>query len=151
MIQREKVRIVLVSSTAFYPQHWLSFKEMTLQNNWEAFVITWRKKTPALLHLQKSWLTPGDGFSPNIFELNGDNLMENTKLLKVRLRHINPDIVWIQEEPINIYTREILRHYLFTFWSPRIYCAVCENNFARFPLSLKVKVRQRLLWHRLNG
>ena len=65
-----------------------------------------------------------------------------------QLRAIRPDVVWVQEEPIDPFLLEMLALYRFSR-RPRIATAVCENIFPR-PRRLAERTARRLLWPRLD-
>ena len=50
-----------------------------------------------------------------------------------QLRDIGPDVIWVQEEPIDPFLLEMLALYRFRS-RPRIVTAVCENIFPRPPV-----------------
>ena len=65
-----------------------------------------------------------------------------------QLRAIRPDVIWVQEEPIDPFLLEMLALYRF-HKRPRIVTAVCENIFPR-PRRLAERTARRLLWPRLD-
>jgi glycosyltransferase involved in cell wall biosynthesis len=65
-----------------------------------------------------------------------------------QLRDIRPDVIWVQEEPIDPFLLEMLALYRFSR-RPRIATAVCENIFPR-PRRLAERTARRLLWPRLD-
>ena len=65
-----------------------------------------------------------------------------------QLRDIDPDAIWVQEEPIDPFLLEMLALYRFRK-RPRIVTAVCENIFPR-PRRFAERAARRLLWPRLD-
>jgi glycosyltransferase involved in cell wall biosynthesis len=68
--------------------------------------------------------------------------------LAQQLRGLRPDVIWVQEEPIDPFLLEMLALYRFRR-RPRIVTAVCENIFP--PPPRVERLARRLLWPRLDG
>ena len=65
-----------------------------------------------------------------------------------QLRDVRPDVIWVQEEPVDPFLLEMLALYRFRR-GPRIVTAVCESIFPR-PSRFAVRAARRLLWPRLD-
>jgi glycosyltransferase involved in cell wall biosynthesis len=69
--------------------------------------------------------------------------------LRRELRSIQPDVIWIQEEPTDPYLIEILGLYRFDRRT-RIVTAVCENIFDHWQIR-RLRPVWRFFWSRLDG
>src|SRR5262245_32287894 len=106
--------LVLYSRLAFYPVHWLALEEVV--RNYDANAVVLAAAPPADL--------------PTVHQAHGNADAETALPIEVRrvptgsrrerlvwiarqLRGIRPDVVWVQEEPIDPFLLEMLALYRF--------------------------------------
>jgi glycosyltransferase involved in cell wall biosynthesis len=141
--------LVLYSKLAFYPVHWLALEELVGRYSARAVVLA--APPPELTAVQEQVGRADPDRSAHGIEVRWmPTGSRRTRLawLARQLREIGPDVVWVQEEPIDPFLLEILALYRFRR-RPRIVTAVCENIFP--PPPLPERLARRLLWPRLDG
>ena len=151
MMSSSDRNLLLLSQLAFYPMHWHVFRFLCTDYRVQGTVIA---RVPASLpsvHQQLGWVDPRTAtvdFPVNIRYMPEGNRLSKVRWLYQELRTIQPDVIWVQEEPTDPYLLEILALYLVKR-RPRIVTSVCENIFSRG--SWLRYLTRRLLWSRLDG
>jgi glycosyltransferase involved in cell wall biosynthesis len=146
-----KQTLVLYSRLAFYPVHWLALEEIV--RRYEAHAIVLAAAPPADLptvHQAHGTADPASasGLPIKVRHVPPGSRVERLAWVAGQLRAIKPDVIWVQEEPIDPFLLEMLGLYRFRK-RPRIVTAVCENIFPR-PRRLAERTARRLLWPRLD-
>ncbi len=145
-------RILLASQYAFYPFHWEPFRLICEANNLEPSVITTVPPDLPSVHRQLGWVDVEDArlesFAPDIRVQPALGRKQRREWMNAQLEEIQPDAIWIQEEPTAPMVSTILRHYRNDS-RPRIGVAVCENMFPK-PAVWKRWKRERI-WGRIDG
>jgi len=144
-------KLCLYSSQAFYPMHWEAFKYICSHYAVQGYIICDTPPEIPNVHKQLGWIDPtleSEKLGINIYKVPDGDREIKAKYLCKTLKTINPDIIWVQEEPTNYFLFHILKLYYFN-QKARIVTAVCENIFPK-QIGIKQLVRQ-LLWLRLNG
>ncbi|HEU0302949.1 MAG TPA: glycosyltransferase family 4 protein [Gaiellaceae bacterium] len=142
--------LVLYSRLAFYPVHWLALEEIVRRYDVRAIVLA--AAPPAdLPTVHQAHGTADPGASPLPIEVR--HVPRESRLTRLRwiasqLRRARPDVIWVQEEPIDPFLLEMLAMYRVRR-RPRIVTAVCENIFPR-PRRWAERTGRRLLWPRLD-
>jgi glycosyltransferase involved in cell wall biosynthesis len=148
---RPEQTLVLYSRLAFYPVHWLALEEIV--RRYEARAVVLAAAPPADLptvHQAHGTADPGSAqeLSIEVRHVPRGSRRERLAWIARQLRAIRPDMIWVQEEPIDPFLLEMLALYRFAS-RPRIVTAVCENIFPR-PHRLAERAARRLLWPRLD-
>lgn len=145
-------KLLLYSQLAFYPMHREAFVYICEHYPVTGYVIA--DSPPPLPGVHQS-LGSADpdlmrihGQLPDIRYMPEGYNATKTRWLLQQLRDIQPDAIWVQEEPTSYFLFQILRHYWFNR-RPRIVSAVCENIFGRG--NFLKQTAKRLLWSRLDG
>ena len=145
-------RFLLVSKYAFYPPHWKAFVEICGSYNVEGSIISESPPTLPDVHKQLGWIGPEEAkkeaCSPQIFHVPEVGRRKQKAWFKKTLERINPDSIWIQQEPTDALTLSTLKYFRNND-CVNIVCSVCENIFKDG--SWKKKFECRRLWPRLNG
>ncbi len=143
-------KLILYSKLAFYPMHWEAFKYLRTHYAVRGTVIA---NTPPLIpsvHQQLGWIDPQR--EPTSFDVRlmpQVNKAAKALWLRRELRYLQPDVIWVQEEPTDPYLLEMLTLYRFK-QTPRIVTAVCENIFEHWQIRWFRPV-WRFLWSRLDA
>nr|MCU0515154.1 glycosyltransferase [Anaerolineae bacterium] len=145
-------KLLLYSRLAFYPVHREAFICLGEQYHVTPLVIadtppplpdvhrSIGSADPALLQIR--------GVPPALAYQPPGPPRQQAQWLHAQLRRLQPDAIWVQEEPTSHALFYILRHYWLDR-RPRIVTAVCENIFGRG--SAPRQMLKRLLWSRLDG
>jgi glycosyltransferase involved in cell wall biosynthesis len=129
--------------------HWLALEEVV--RRFEARAIVLAAPPPADLptvHQAHGKADPAAGLPIQVRHVTRGSRRERLAWIARQLRAIRPDVIWVQEEPIDPFLLEMLALYRF-HRKPRIVTAVCENIFPR-PRRLAERTARRLLWPRLD-
>jgi glycosyltransferase involved in cell wall biosynthesis len=148
---RSEQTLVLYSRLAFYPVHWLALEEIV--RRFEARAIVLAAAPPGDLptvHQAHGTADPASasGLPIQVRHVPPGSRLERLAWVARQLRAIRPDVIWVQEEPIDPFLLEMLAVYRFRT-RPRIVTAVCENIFPR-PRRVAERTARRLLWPRLD-
>lgn len=143
--------LVLYSRLAFYPVHWLALEEIVRRYDVRAVVLA--AAPPAdLPTVHQAHGTAGAGSASElpieVRHVPRGSRRKRLAWIARQLRAIHPDVIWVQEEPIDPFLLEMLALYRFRA-RPRIVTAVCENIFPR-PRRAAERAARRLLWPRLD-
>jgi glycosyltransferase involved in cell wall biosynthesis len=143
--------LVLYSRLAFYPVHWLALEEIVRRYDVHAVVLA--AAPPAdLPTVHQAHGTAGPPVSSSlpieVRRVPAGSRTQRLRWIASQLRAIRPDVIWVQEEPIDPFLLEMLAMYRFRR-RPRIVTAVCENIFPR-PRLWAERAARRLLWPRLD-
>lgn len=143
--------LVLYSRLAFYPVHWLALEEIVRRHDTNAVVLA--AGPPADLPTVHQAHGTADPAAPSSLPIEVRHVPRASRRERLvwiarQLRGIRPDVIWVQEEPIDPFLLEMLALYRFRD-RPRIATAVCENIFPR-PRHLSERTARRLLWPRLD-
>jgi glycosyltransferase involved in cell wall biosynthesis len=143
--------LVLYSRLALYPVHWQALEEIVRRYAVRAIVLA--APPPADLptvHQAHGLTDPGrsSGLPIEVRLVPRGSRRARLTWFARQLRAVRPDVVWVQEEPIDPFLLETLALYRFSR-RPRIATAVCENIFPR-PRRLAERMARRLLWPRLD-
>lgn len=142
--------LVLYSRLAFYPVHWLALEEIV--RRYDAHAVVLAAASPVDLptvHQAHGTADPEASSLPiEVRRVPAGSRRERLAWIARQLRGIRPDVIWVQEEPIDPFLLEMLALYRFRD-RPRIVTAVCENIFPR-PRLLAERTARRLLWPRLD-
>jgi glycosyltransferase involved in cell wall biosynthesis len=140
------VRLVLFSSLAFYPVHWLAYEEILERYHASGVVIA--PPAPALTSVHRALGTmEARAEGHEVHRMPGGHPLVRLAWLARTLARVRPDVLWVQEEPTNPYLLAILLWYRLRR-RPRIVVSVCENVFPR-PSLPRDGVR-RLAWGRID-
>ena len=126
---RPEQTLVLYSRLAFYPVHWLALEEVV--RRFEARAIVLAAPPPADLptvHRAHGTADPAAGLPIEVRQVPPGSRRGRLTWIARQLRAIRPDVIWVQEEPIDPFLLEMLALYRFR-QRPRIVTAVCENIF----------------------
>lgn len=145
-------RVVLCSRYAFYPIHFEAFRYLCRNYAVEGVLIGCATPDLPSVHQQLGSIDSAsikkvDGIMEVLTMPEGD-VGTQTKWLFGQLDRLNPDAIWVQEEPTDYYLFQILRKYFFRR-KPTIVTAVCENIFP--PGSFWKRQAKKILWSRLDG
>ena len=143
--------LVLYSRLAFYPVHWLALEEIVRRYDARAVVLA--AAPPASLptvHVAHGLADPATvgGLPIEVRRVPAGSRRARLTWIARQLRDVRPDVIWVQEEPIDPFLLEMLALYRFRK-RPRIVSAVCESIFPR-PRRLSERTARRLLWPRLD-
>jgi len=144
-------KLCLYSSLAFYPMHWEAFKYICSHYAVQGYIICDTPPEIPNVHKQLGWADPtleAEELGITIYQIPDCDRHTKVKYLCKTLKTINPDVIWVQEEPTNYFLFHILKLYYFN-QKIRIVTAVCENIFPK-QTGFKELIR-RSLWLRLNG
>ncbi len=139
-------QLVLYSKLAFYPIHWLALEEIAARYGVEAVVLAAPSPELPSVHAAHGTAEPGHG-RIEVRRMPAGSRRERVVWLARQLRQLRPDVVWVQEEPIDPFLLEILALYRFSA-RPRIVASVCENIFP--PPGAGARAARRALWPRLD-
>ena len=143
--------LVLYSRLAFYPVHWLALEEIARRYDVRAVVLAAAApRDLPTVHQAHGTADPANAASLpiEVRHVPRGSRRERMTWIARQLRTIRPDVIWVQEEPIDPFLLEMLALYRFRR-RPRIATAVCENIFPR-PRRLAERTARRLLWPRLD-
>ena len=142
--------LVLYSKLAFYPVHWLALEEIVRRYRVRAVVLAAPPPELTSLHAQLGTADPerAAGLPIEVRRMPPGSRGTRLAWLARQLRAVRPDVIWVQEEPIDPFLLEMLALYRFRR-RPRIVTAVCENIFPPPPRA--ERLARRLLWPRLDG
>ena len=141
--------LVLYSRLAFYPVHWLALEEIVRRYDVHAVVLA--AAPPADLptvHQAHGTADSETSLPIEVRHLPPGSRRKRLAWIARQLRGIRPDVIWVQEEPIDPFLLEMLALYRLRD-RPRIVTAVCENIFPR-PRRVAERTARRLLWPRLD-
>ncbi|MFM7887249.1 MAG: glycosyltransferase family 4 protein [Pseudanabaena sp.] len=131
--------------------HWEAFKYICSHYAVQGCIISDTPPEIPNVHKQLGWVDPtleSEKLGISIYQVPDGDREIKAKYLCETLKTINPDVIWVQEEPTNYFLFHILKLYFFN-QKTRIVTAVCENIFPK-QMGIKQLIRQ-LLWLRLNG
>lgn len=143
--------LVFYSQFAFYPMHWEAFRYLCLNYPISGMVIAATPPNLPSVHQQLGWVDvemAKQEVPVKIYQMPEGARTYQTRWLHRQLSNIQPDAIWVQEEPTDPFLLHILGHYWFNR-KPRIVTAVCENIFTRG--SWLTQLKRRMLWSRLDG
>lgn len=141
-------RLVLYSKMAFYPVHWLAFCELCARYRVTGTVIANAPDEIPSVHRQLGWVDSAAVRGVDLRLVPPGGRAAQGRWLRKQLGTIQPDAIWVQEEPTDYFLFEILRAFYFRR-GPRIVAAVCENIFRKS--SPPVQFVKEVLWGRLDG
>jgi glycosyltransferase involved in cell wall biosynthesis len=143
-------RLILFSRLAFYPMHWQAFRYLCTYYAVQGTLIANAPPFIPDVHRQLGWIDPQREAAPfDVRLVPQGNKVAKVLWLRRELRQLQPDVIWVQEEPTDPYLLEILALYRFKR-APRIVTAVCENIFDHWQIRF-TRPFWRFLWSRLNG
>lgn len=142
--------LTLISQYAFYPMHWEAFGILCRQYDVRGSVITPPLPEMPEVHKQLGWVgieeARRESFAPDVRLMPAGNRRSQRRWLHKQLQDLQPDAIWVQEEPTNRLLLDVLRHYRQDS-GPQIICALAENIF-------RIRWWRRLLlsrcWRRLD-
>ena len=143
--------LVLYSRLAFYPVHWLALEEIVRCYDVRAVVLAAAPPgdLPAVHHAHGTAdVTAASELPIEVRHVPRGSRTERLAWIGRQLRDVRPDVIWVQEEPVDPFLLEMLALYRFRR-GPRIVTAVCESIFPR-PSRFAVRAARRLLWPRLD-
>ena len=142
--------LVLYSKLAFYPVHWRALEELVRRYRARAVVLAAPAPELSSVHAQLGTADPerATGLPIEVRRMPAGSRRTRLSWLARQLRSIRPDVIWVQEEPIDPFLLEMLALYRF-HRRPRIVTGVCENIFPPPPHA--ERLARRLLWPRLDG
>ena len=142
--------LVLYSKLAFYPVHWLALEQIVSRYRAQAVVLAAPSPELPSVHEAHGVADPeqAHGLPIEVRRMPRGSRRERLAWLARQLRGIDPDVVWVQEEPIDPFLLEILALYRLRR-RPRIVTAVCENIFPPPPKRIE-RVARRVLWPRID-
>lgn len=144
-------KLVLYSRLAFYPVHWLALEEIVRRYDVRAVVLAAAPPAdlPTVHQAHGTAEKSADSALPiEVRHVPRGSRVERLRWIAAQLRNVSPDVIWVQEEPIDPFLLEMLGIYRFRN-RPRIVTAVCENIFPR-PARFAERAARRLLWPRLD-
>ncbi len=141
-------RVVLYSALALYPIHWEAFRQLCSAYDAEGTAFAASAADLPDVHRQLGWTAGTESSGVAIRPIPVGSSVQRIRRLHRELRALEPDAIWLQQEPTDLLALELLAA-LRTFRKPRIVCAVCENVFTR--ASQRVRFAGRLLWPRIDG
>ena len=141
-------RLVLYSKLAFYPSHWLALEEIARRYRADAVVLAAPRPEVPSVHAAHGTPNPAPGLPIDVRHMPRGSRATRLGWLARELKRIDPDVIWVQENPTDPFLLEMLALYRFR-QRPRIVSAVSATIFAR-PPALE-RAAQRLLWPRLDG
>jgi len=125
-------RLLLASRYAFFPLHWEPFSLLCEKYDVAGSVIAPPPPDVPLVHRQVGWVDLKDArnasFGPDIRVQCTGGHRKQRAWLAAQLKDLQPDAIWIQEEPTATLATDILHCYRHDR-RPRIGVAVCENRF----------------------
>ncbi len=150
MTQPPPDTLVLYSKLAFYPVHWLALEELVYGYHVHAVVLAAPAPQLPSVHEAHGIARPDWSSDARIDVRHMPRGSRAARLawLARQLHRVRPDVVWVQEEPIDPFGLAILAYYRLR-QRPRIVTAVCENIFPPPPRVLE-RLARRLLWPRLD-
>jgi glycosyltransferase involved in cell wall biosynthesis len=142
--------LVLYSKLAFYPVHWRALEELVRRYRARAVVLAAPAPELTAVHAALGTADPERvaGLPIEVRRMPTGSRRTRLSWLARQLRGIRPDVIWVQEEPIDPFLLEMLAIYRFR-GRPRIVTGVCENIFPPPPRA--ERLARRLLWPRLDG
>lgn len=145
-------KLLLVSKYAFYPPHWQAFTQICQSHGVQGAVISDRCPTLPSVHQQLGWIDADAAaqlpFVTEIATVPDAGAFKRRRWLKETLDRIRPDAIWLQQEPNERLSLELLAHYR-SKPGPSIVTAVCENVFRRRSWWTQHSYSKR--WSRLDG
>ena len=145
-------RLLLVSKFAFYPPHWQAFSALCRRYDVRGAVLADTPPELPSVHRQLGWMDAGrarcEPFGPDVRQVPAGSRRQRRRWLRRQLDELAADAIWLQQEPHEEWTLEVLRRYRRQR-GPRIVSAVCENIFRRD--SFWRRLRRRRAWARLDG
>ena len=149
VMARAEARFVLCSQRAFYAIHWQAYTNILERYAVRGTVLTSAPPPAPPGHDQLGDADPRalqSQYDIRFFPAGGRR--ERRRWLRAQLAELQPDAIWVQEEPVNPDLLDILRILRFNRHT-RIATAVCENIF---PATIFLRRwRNTLLWSRLNA
>jgi glycosyltransferase involved in cell wall biosynthesis len=139
--------LVLYSKLAFYPIHWLALQEIVAGFRVCAVVLAAPAPDLPAVHAAHGTAEPADG-QIEVRRMPAGSRRERVFWLARQVRDVGPDVIWVQEEPIDPFLLELLALYRLRR-RPRIVASVCENIFPA-PASRLTRVVRNALWPRLD-
>ena len=142
-------RLVLYSSLAFFPTHWETFRRICVDYQVEGTAFAADTADLPDVHRQVGWGQGGHAFDGiSIRRFPRGSRVQRIRALRRELVELNPDAIWLQQEPTDRLTLELLAA-MRGSPSTRIVCAVCENQFGQ--TNAVVKLAGRALWPRIDA
>jgi glycosyltransferase involved in cell wall biosynthesis len=139
--------LVLYSKLAFYPIHWLALEEIVARYRVRTVVLAAPAPELPTVHAAHGTAEPADG-RIEVRRMPAGSRRERVLWLARQVRDVGPDVVWVQEEPIDPFLLELLALYRVRR-RPRIVASVCENIFPA-PASRVTRMARQALWPRLD-
>ncbi|MCO8120562.1 glycosyltransferase [Stieleria sp. TO1_6] len=148
--------LLLVSKYALYPPHWRAMSEICNRYSVRAAVIAAAPPELPAVHQQLGWIdlqtARDESFAPDIRLLPETDKRKRRVWLAQTLAEIQPDAIWLQQEPTESLSLDVLRVFRHDRRrnpsGPRIVSAVCENIFRPGPPWRKFA--RSALWSRLD-
>ena len=152
MGNRTEPTLLLISRRAFYPVHAAVLRALTTTYEVSVAVLGAEEQDLPDVHRSLGWVTPVElrdwGIRVELLPPSGADWADDAAAIRNCLAGVDPDAVWVQEEPVDLIALEVLATYRRQRERPRIGCAVCENIFQRG--DLRTRLRRRHLWPRLD-
>ena len=144
--------LLLLSKYAFYPPHWQAFTLICERYGVQGAVISDRCPELPSVHRQLGWIdadaASGLPFVTEIAVAPDGGSRARGRWLAATLDRIRPDAIWLQQEPVERLSLELLEYYRSDS-HPKIASAVCENIFKRRLWWKRMAMSKR--WARLDG
>lgn len=148
----EQKRLLLVSKFAFYPPHWNAFALICKRYGVRGSVIAAAPPELPKVHQQLGWVeseaASKEPFVDRIEHLPAGSRSSQRRWLAGVLNEIQADHVWLQQEPVEKLSMQVLAHYQ-NDPRPVIASAVCENLFRRRNVFKRYGRTRR--WRRLDA
>lgn len=145
-------RLLLVSKFAFYPPHWNAFALICKRYGVRGSVIAASPPKLPKVHQQLGWIeaetAAKEPYVDRIEHLPAGSWSSRRRWLARVLNEIRPDCIWLQQEPVEKLSLQVLAHYQADP-RPVIASAVCENMFRRRNPIKRLGRRRR--WQRLDS
>lgn len=145
---RYETKLVFYSKTALYPMHWQAFLHLCTRYQVRGTALANTPDELPSVHQQLGRVGQIEVDGVDLRFVPPGTRAAQARWLGQELRSLDPDVLWVQEEPTDYFLFQLLRRFYFRR-RPRIVAAVCENIFpkSRFP----VQWVKELLWRRLDG
>jgi glycosyltransferase involved in cell wall biosynthesis len=144
--------LLLVSRRAFYPVHAAVVEELAAGYAVNVAVLGAVEAELPDVHRSLGWASPeqlrAKGIRVELLPPDHAAWSDDAAAIRACLGTVDPDLIWVQEEPVDLIALEVLAAYRRVRRRPLIGCAVCENIFVRG--DVRTRLRRRHLWSRLD-
>ena len=141
--------LVLVSELAFYPIHWEALQELGRAYDVRTTVVAAEAASLPDVHRRLGWeRAPAGVTDVAVHLLPRTSRVRRALWLRRLLRRLDPDALWIQQEPTDGLAIDVLAS-MRRNRRAVVVGAVCENIFERPPFLRRILLRT--LWRRLNA